>query len=220
MSERAGHSDRGHSDTRVRKSRSERAPSSYSVPTGEPLCRGCPGCLAKRLRQFADMLATATSAAACGFLLATRGVHGMHATMAQATGSPRVSAHLHAGEPAVSLAICTGTSCDSRCSFNSVLAFEGLSSADSDAVRVTERNCMNMCKRGPAVRVVADGLVASVEQRMNKLEQERSAFHNVASLARVEAVYGVAAAIADGSRRDAYGEFSVTSHGPLPPSAL
>ena len=79
---------------------------------------------------------------------------------------------------------------------------------------------MNMCKRGPAVRVVADGLVTTVEDRMNALELKRTAFQGVGGRARVEGVHGVAAAIADGSLRDSYGEFAMTTHGPLPPSAM
>lgn len=55
---------------------------------------------------------------------------------------------------------------------------------------------------------------------MNELEQKRTAFQNVGSQARVEAVYGVAASISDGSRRDQYGPFCVKRHGALPPSAM
>ena len=120
---------------------------------------------------------------------------------------------------AVSIAVCTGSSCESRCNFNSVRAFEKLACETSE-IAVAEIRCMNMCKRGPAVRLVADDVVATVDQRMNELERKRTAFQNVASLARVEAVYGVAQAIADGSLRDSHGEFAVTQHGALPPSAM
>ena len=79
---------------------------------------------------------------------------------------------------------------------------------------------MNMCKRGPNVRLVVDDAMATVPQRMNEIELKRTAFQNVASLARLEAVHGVAKAIADGSFEDSYGNFDVTHHGPLPPSAM
>ena len=79
---------------------------------------------------------------------------------------------------------------------------------------------MNMCKRGPAVRLVADGLVTTIEARMNALELKRTAFQSVGSMARVEGVHAVAQAIADGSLRDSHGEFEVTTHGELPPSAM
>ena len=79
---------------------------------------------------------------------------------------------------------------------------------------------MNMCKRGPAVRLVADGLVTTIDARMNELERKRTAFQNVDGVARVEAVFGVAQAMADGSLRDAHGDFDTTAHGPLPPSAV
>ena len=79
---------------------------------------------------------------------------------------------------------------------------------------------MNMCKRGPAVRLVADEAVTTVSERMSEVEVKRTAFQNVASMARVEAIYGVAEAIADGSLKDSYGEFAVEQHGPLPPSAM
>ena len=119
---------------------------------------------------------------------------------------------------AVRIAVCTGSSCESRCNLNSVLAFKDL--AEGSDIGVCEINCMNLCKRGPAVRLVADDAVATVEQRMNELEIRRTAFQSVASAARVEAVYGVAQAIADGSRKDSYGEFEVAKHGPLPPGAM
>ena len=121
---------------------------------------------------------------------------------------------------AVRIAVCTGSSCESRCNFNSVRAFEDLAGASSSAIDVCQINCMNMCKRGPAVRLVADDVVATVEQRMSELERKRTAFQNVASSARVQAVYGVAQAIAEGTNHDAYGEFTVTGHGALPPSAM
>ena len=79
---------------------------------------------------------------------------------------------------------------------------------------------MNMCKRGPVVRIVADDAVTTVAQRMNDLEVKRTAFQSVGSQARIEAIYGVAEAIADGSFEDAFGHFEVTQHGELPPSAM
>ena len=119
----------------------------------------------------------------------------------------------------VSIAVCTGGSCDSRCNFNSVHAFEQLAS-QGPAITVGEVKCMNMCKRGPVVRIVADDAVTTVAQRMNDLEVKRTAFQSVGSQARIEAIYGVAEAIADGSFEDAFGHFEVTQHGELPPSAM
>lgn len=128
---------------------------------------------------------------------------------------------LQCSAAAVSVAVCTGSSCESRCNFNSVRAFEGLASKDdAEKIDIAEIRCMNMCKRGPAVRIVSNDAVATVEKRMNEQEVKRTAFQNVASLQRVEAIYAVAQAINDGSLRDAYGEFTVTQHGPLPPSAM
>uniref|UniRef100_A0A7S0JLN6 Uncharacterized protein n=1 Tax=Calcidiscus leptoporus TaxID=127549 RepID=A0A7S0JLN6_9EUKA len=164
------------------------------------------------------MLATA---AACGFVLGTRGMHDALVAQSMSPHCSRAAVNVHAGEqPTVSIAVCTGSSCESRCNFNSVVAFEALAAGESTAVSVSEINCMNMCKRGPAVRIVADDLVATVDERMSELEHKRTAFQNVATMARVEAVYGVARSIADGSNRDAYGGFCVTLHGPLPPSAM
>ena len=119
--------------------------------------------------------------------------------------------------PAVNIAVCTGSVCESRCNFKSVAAFEK-AVYDSD-ITICEINCMNMCKRGPAVRLVAGGVV-TVKGRMNDLERKRTAFQSVASQARVDAIAGVARAIADGSLRDSHGTFAVTAHGPLPPSAM
>ena len=121
-------------------------------------------------------------------------------------------------QPQVSVVVCTGSSCDSRCNFSLKRAFEDLA-AEGESLAVTEVNCMNMCKRGPAVRLVADGLVTTVEARMNALEMKRTAFQSVSS-ARVSVVHGVAQGIANGSFRDSYGEFAATTHGPLSPSAM
>ena len=144
---------------------------------------------------------------------------GEHAVMPRRFGTlvPMRLSSVHCSA-AVSIAVCTGSSCESRCSFNSVRVFEDL--AGEGCLEVTEIQCMNMCKRGPAVRLVADEAVTTVSERMSEVEVKRTAFQNVASMARVEAIYGVAEAIADGSLKDSYGEFAVEQHGPLPPSAM
>ena len=161
------------------------------------------------------MFAVVAAASSCGLLLGA----GAIVDVAHLSGPPRAPALAAAAEKgSVSIAICTGSSCESRCNFNAVRTFEGL--AEDSEVDLVEINCMNMCKRGPAVRLTVDDAVATVEGRMNELETKRTAFQNVASVARVEAVYGVAQAIADGSLRDSYGDFAVTPHGPLPPSAM
>ena len=164
------------------------------------------------------MLAAA-AVSACSFFAAS-GASAPIVFAASGTSAPIVPLRLHTIQcsAAVSIAVCTGSSCESRCSFNCARAFENL--ANDGDITVAEIRCMNMCKRGPAVRIVADETVATVEQRMNELERKRTAFQNVASLARVEAVFSVAEGIADGSLADAHGEFTVTQHGPLPPSAM
>ena len=78
---------------------------------------------------------------------------------------------------------------------------------------------MNQCKRGPVVRLVAEGELQTVPERMNAVEQKRKTFQNVGG-ARVEVIWGIASAIADGSASDEHGEFTRTDHGPLPPSAM
>ena len=112
------------------------------------------------------------------------------------------------------VAVCIGGSCEQRCAagFDPKAAFEAM------GAEVVEINCMNMCKRGPAVRLVSDGEVQRVNARMGELEQKRNAFQAV-SPAKAEAIWGVAQGIADGSLRDAHGEFETAGRGPLPPSA-
>ena len=156
-------------------------------------------------------------------MLAAAAVSACSFFAASGASAPIVPSRLHnvqCSAAAVAIAVCTGSSCESRCSFNCARAFEDLANDGESEITVSEIRCMNMCKRGPAVRIVADETVATVEQRMNELERKRTAFQNVASLARVEAVFSVAEGIADGSLADAHGEFTVTQHGPLPPSAM
>ena len=119
------------------------------------------------------------------------------------------------------VAVCTGSSCEMRCApgFDAKCAFEELAK-DDENVNVVAVNCMNQCKRGPVVRLTKEDELQTVPERMNSVEQQRKAFQNVGGAARVEAIWGVASAIADGSRTDGYGEFSCESHGPLPPSAM
>ena len=124
----------------------------------------------------------------------------------------------------VSIAVCTGGSCTMRCApaFDPKKSFEALAAtgAANSTICVVDVNCMNQCKRGPVVRLTKEDELQTVPERMNSVEQQRKAFQNVGGAARVEAIWGVASAIADGSRTDGYGEFSCESHGPLPPSAM
>ena len=161
------------------------------------------------IRALVHMLAAAAACSTCGFYAVRSTAH---------THMPQRNMHRVQCSAAVNIAVCTGSSCESRCNFNSVRVFEDL--AGDSEIGVSEVRCMNMCKRGPAVWLVNDNAVATVEQRMSELEVRRTAFQNVASLERAEAIYGVAQAISDGSLQDAYGEFAVTQHGPLPPSAM
>lgn len=141
------------------------------------------------------------------------------------TGGGRRASALQASDglstkPSVSIAVCTGGSCEQRCApgvFPKRL-FETLT-ADS-SVDVVEVNCMNQCKRGPVVRLVAEGELQAVPERMNSVEQKRKTFQNVGGAARVEGIWGIASAIADGSTSDEHGDFTRTAHGPLPPSAM
>ena len=84
---------------------------------------------------------------------------------------------------------------------------------------IVEVNCMNMCKRGPNVRIVADGDVQMVPERMSATEQQRGAFQSIGPK-KVAPIWDVVCRIADGSLRDSYGEFTTSSRGPLPPSAV
>ena len=123
-------------------------------------------------------------------------------------------------KPSVSIAVCTGGSCEQRCAPGVIpkRLFETLTAESS--VDVVEVNCMNQCKRGPVVRLVAEGELQTVPERMNAVEQKRKTFQNVGGAARVEVIWGIASAIADGSASDEHGEFTRTDHGPLPPSAM
>ena len=123
-------------------------------------------------------------------------------------------------QASVSIAVCTGGSCEQRCSpgVYPKKLFETLTAESS--IDVVEVNCMNQCKRGPVVRLVAEGQLQTVPERMNAVEQKRKTFQRVGGAARVEGIWGIASAIADGSTSDAHGDFTCTPHGPLPPSAM
>lgn len=122
----------------------------------------------------------------------------------------------------VTVAVCTGSACEQRCTgtFDTHATFAACA-ADDDDISLVTVNCMNQCKRGPVVRIVAgpDELVQKVNGRMNSVEMKRGAFQNVGSVGRAEAIFGVAKGITDGSLSDGFGDFSVEPNGPLPPSA-
>mmetsp|Transcript_88284 Transcript_88284/g.156306 ORF Transcript_88284/g.156306 Transcript_88284/m.156306 type:complete len:230 (-) Transcript_88284:259-948(-) len=128
---------------------------------------------------------------------------------------------MNATQPAeVEIAICTGSSCEQRCPGGWTLQSSFCSLADDTSIAIKEINCMNQCKRGPNVRLVADKQVQVIKQRMNEVEQNRKTFQSVRSEERAKAIWGVAQAIADGSLKDTYGDFTAESKGPLPPSAM
>ena len=118
--------------------------------------------------------------------------------------------------------MCTGGSCEQRCApgFDTKRAFESLAAESGVDVDVVEVNCMNQCKRGPVVRLVAEDELQVVPERMNAVEQQRKAFQNAGAAPRVESIWGIALAVADGKESDEHGPFTRTAHGPLPPSAM
>lgn len=111
--------------------------------------------------------------------------------------------------------VCAGSSCSGRC----VGAFEPSSAFASQVaaraadgytdVGIEEVFCMNMCKRGPNVRLLVDGEVATVAGAMGETELKRRAFQGVRDDDALQRVWALAEAVAAG-------EAAAETHGPPP----
>ncbi|KAJ1618706.1 hypothetical protein T492DRAFT_1090737 [Pavlovales sp. CCMP2436] len=102
------------------------------------------------------------------------------------------------------LRVCSGSSCAGRCvgSFEPVRAFEAQADMFDLDIEVETVFCMNMCKRGPNVRLIQDGQVATVAAEMGETEQSRRAFQGVRDDARVWKIWMLAAGAAAGTLGD------------------
>eukprot|EP00466_Bigelowiella_natans_P001573 jgi/Bigna1/139988/aug1.53_g14696 len=97
--------------------------------------------------------------------------------------------------------VCGGSSCLGRCrgSFNPVKSFKGLEKTQGGSVEVHEVECLNMCKRGPNVRMMYGKDSVTVDGVMNDVERRRKAFQGVASNERVASLWDIAKAVHDGT---------------------
>lgn len=111
--------------------------------------------------------------------------------------------------------VCAGSSCFGRCvgAFEPVRAFEALAKAPgSEAdVEIETVFCMNMCKRGPNVRLIHEGEVATVPGEMGPTELSRKAFQGVRSDENAMRIWSLAASAAAGTLGD-----GIALHGPPP----
>ena len=61
--------------------------------------------------------------------------------------------------------------------FNPKTNFEAEQAAGEGVeIEIEEVSCMNMCKRGPNVRMVHDGELVTIDDKMNETERKRKAF--------------------------------------------
>ena len=79
--------------------------------------------------------------------------------------------------------VCQGSSCMGKCRgmFNPKDSFtEAMSAGEAgkggEEIEIEEVQCMNMCKRGPNVRMVLRGELMTVDDKMNETEEKRKAF--------------------------------------------
>jgi hypothetical protein len=101
------------------------------------------------------------------------------------------------------LRVCAGSSCAGRCvgSFEPVSAFQAYAKAPCSRadVEIETVFCMNMCKRGPNVRLIHEGELATVPSEMGETELSRKAFQGVRSDEKVFKVWSLASCAAAGS---------------------
>jgi hypothetical protein len=116
------------------------------------------------------------------------------------------SAAASSGPARTRLRVCAGSSCSGRCvgSFEPVRAFAAQAELQSlqsgrAPIEVETVFCMNQCKRGPNVRLIHDGQVATVPAEMGETEQSRRAFQGVRDDDRVRKVWSLAACAAAGT---------------------
>ena len=122
--------------------------------------------------------------------------------------------------PTTRLRVCAGSSCSGRCvgAFEPVRAFEAVANAPCSRcadVELETVHCMNMCKRGPNVRLIHAGELATVPAEMGEVERTRRAFQGVLDDERVLRVWSLAACAAAGTLGD-----GLVLHGPPPDEAL
>ncbi|CAK0819278.1 unnamed protein product [Prorocentrum cordatum] len=142
--------------------------------------------------------------AAASFVASHRGRPGPAASSLRgARGLPEgVSARAAEGG-GLKLVVCSGSSCEGRCrgAFDALRSFKALASeAGPSGIEVEEVFCMNMCKKGPNVRLLLGGQMVTIDDVMNEREQKRGAFQGVLGDPKVAAIWGLARDVAAGRR--------------------
>ncbi|KAJ1493907.1 hypothetical protein T484DRAFT_1878534 [Baffinella frigidus] len=115
--------------------------------------------------------------------------------------------------PGMKIIVCQGSSCLGKCRgmFNPKTSIEAEKAKGEGGagIDIEEVRCMNMCKRGPNVRLVQGGELVTIDDKMNETERRRKAFQGVGNEARALGVWELALKLADGS-------VDGTKHGAVP----